>query len=393
MNNPVMIPPENNKKRRARLAVWFFMLAKRLFLKPGFVCLLLLIPLLGGFVTLFAEEESGITTVALAAEGGEDEISHEIVKSLSDGKSVVNFKVCDTAEEALELVKYSKAESAWIISAGLDEKIEQYAANIASHPTLAKIYQNEDTPILHIAREKLNGALFKYISRAVYHTFAKDAETLGVTVDAEEFNRYFDEAAFKDGIVDFEYLGASVAPDTETNYLVSPVRGMAALAALLCTLAASLYSMQEERDGFFSRIPVSKRLPIFFASNLAAAIASSLMVVLSLIVSGAATSFVGELRSAIALAVASASLATMLCRVFKSPFALGAATVPYVIAAAVLCPIFIGLNFPGRLDLLFPVTYAIRAVRAARYLGDAMIFSAICIAVAYVADRIKRRVN
>ena len=375
-----------------RCAVWFFMLSKRLFKKPVFIITLILIPLLGGMMSLAAKEESGIKTIILVAEGGSDEVSHRIVDALMNQDSAVNFKEYSDADEAIEQVEFGKADAAWIVPAGLGEEFVKYAKDLSYDLTATTIYQAEDDSIIRLVREKLNGAIFREFSREIYETFRDDVSEVGLYPDKEEFMKYYEESALKESIVKFEYLGASEEQVTaETDYLTSPVRGIAALASLICALGASLYSLQDEKNGFYSRVPTSRRLPLFFASNLSASIASSIAMVFALILSGTFTSASYEIPAAAIFALAAASFCTLMCRVFNSPFALGAAIPPVLLACAALSPVFVSVLIRFRPDLLFPVTYALRAVLSYEYVGYGAIYSAAALALAYAADVLRRR--
>ena len=88
--------------------------------------------------------------------------------------------------------------------------------------------------------------------------------------------------------------------------------------------------------------------------------------------------------------LASAAFCTLLCRVFTSPFALGAAIPPLTAVMAVVCPIFLSVRLPFRTDYLFPVTYAVKGIRVDAYLWYGLIFAAICLALAFLLDRAKR---
>ncbi len=373
-----------------RAAVWFAKLAKRLLLKKSFIALLLLIPLLGGMMALAAKEQSGILTVILVAEGPEGDMSHTLVDFLTEDESVFHFKVYDSEDAAKETVRFGKADAAWVFPAGLEDAFERYAKDPAEKVTLAKVYQTEENTLQRISREKLNGAVFTMLSKRIFDSFAEENifKAYGFT-DKEALYSIYDSSGLNIDIVNFEYLGSAPA-ENDAGYLVSPIRGLSYLAAFLCTLAASLYSMRDEKEGFFSRIPVDKRLPIFFASNLAASLAASAVALISLALTGAFTSVINEIAAALAFALASASFCTLLCRVFSSPFALGAAIPPMTVIAAVVCPIFISIKLPLSPEMIFPVTYAVRSARIPRYIAFAAVYSAVCLAAAYVFDRLRR---
>lgn len=373
-----------------RGAVWFLMLSKRLLLRKSFIALLLVIPLFSALVGIASREESGVRTVALFAAGGEDEISQKIVSDLSSSDSVVRFIVCEGEAEAKEKVVYGRADEAWILPEGMDRLVEQYASG--ADVKLASVYTSGDSPLDSVVRERLNEELFRYTSRAILLRFSEKevSERIG-DADPDEINRRYDEAAFKNDIVEFEQLGTSRTVSTDSGYLSSAVRGIAYLSSVLCTLASALFCMEDETKGFFSRIPGTKRFLIIFASNLSASVISTVVVLPSLAASGVFTSFRREAAAGAVFALASASFATLLCRLAPTPAALGALIPPAALVMAVVCPVFISLSLPARPEMLFPVTYAVRAVRTPRYIAFALVYSAFALAFAVLADRVRRR--
>ena len=377
--------------KRSGIPVWFGILAKRLFMRRSFIALLLIIPALGGLMALAAREDSGIETVILVAKGGEGEVSREIADSLLTEDSIVRFIEMTDEKEAAEQVRYGKADAAWILPEGMYGMITKYAADPTADIKFATVYQAKDEPLQRLVREKLNGAIIGRLSPEVYETFRHKVASVAPLPNKEEFDRYYEESAFKESIVDRVFTGYTSDAPQSADYLTSPVRGLAALASLLCTLAATIYSMRDERSGFASRIPVGRRLSVLFATNLIAAVASSAACVAAVAMSGNFTTVWREIACALAYALASASFCTALSRIASSPFALGAAIPPIILVSAVIAPVFIGIRLPGRPDLLLPVTFALRGVGNAAYLAYSLIYSAAASAVAYGADLIRRK--
>ncbi len=377
--------------KRTGIPVWFGILAKRLFMRRSFIALLLIIPALGGLMALAAREDNGIETVILVAKGGEGEVSRSIADSLLSGDSIVRFVEMTDEKDAAEQVRYGKADAAWILPEGMDGMILRYAADPTADIKFATVYQAKDEPLQRLVREKLNGEIIARLSPEVYETFRHKVGTVAPLPDKEEFDRYYIESAFKESIVERVFTGYTSDAPQSANYLTSPVRGLAALASLLCTLAATIYSMRDERVGFASRIPVGRRLSVLFGTNLIAALASSCACVAAVAMSGNFTTVWREICCALAYALASASFCTALSRIASTPFALGAAIPPIILVSAVIAPVFIGIRLPGRPDLLIPVTFALRSVGNAAYLAYSLIYSASALALAYLADLLRRK--
>ncbi len=385
-----MINTVNNGSAKQRRGMLFVMLAKRLMFKKSFIALLLLIPLLSGLMSAAAKEDSGVMTVILVAEGGESSLSHEAADYLVREESVVNFKIYDDAEAAKGEVRFGKSDAAWIFPEDLEERIAQYAKDVSGKAELVTCYQTTENTLIRIMREKLNEAVFSFLSEKVFDRFSEEEvlDRYGFA-DRDALDRYREESAMKIRLVEFEYLDSAPVQTDDSGFLASPIRGLCALAALLCTLAASLFTLKDEKDGFFSRLPLEKRLSGCFAANVTAALISSAAMVISLAIAGTFTSFVPEVLSSLVFALASASFCTLLCRVFTSPFALGASIPPLTAVMAVACPIFLSVKLPVSVDFLFPVTYAVKGVRMNSYLLRGLLYSAICLAAAIILDRVR----
>ena len=375
------------KRRRGML---FLMLAKRLMFKKSFIALLLLIPLLAGLMSAASKEDSGIMTVILVGEGDEGSLSHEAVDHIAGVDSVVNYKVYDDAEAAKEEVRFGKADAVWVFPEDFEERLAEYSKSVLNNTVVAYCYQTSENTMVRLIRERLNSAVYSFLSDRVFDRFT-EKEVIGRYGfdDFELLKRYRDESAMKIDIVDLEYLGAAPVKTDDAGFLASPIRGLCALASILCTLAASLYTLKDERDGFFSRIPLERRLSTCFAANITASLISSAVMVISLLIAGTATSIGREIIAALVFAVASASFCTLLCRIFTSPFALGASIPPLTAVMAVVCPIFLSAKLPFKADWLFPVTYAVKGIRIDHYLLMALVYSAICLAAAFILDRIR----
>jgi len=380
----------NKNAAGLRRGTLFLMLAKRLMFKKSFVALLLLIPLLAGLMSSAAKEDSGIMTVILVAEGDSDNLSHEAVEYILCEDSVVNYKEYDDAEKAKEEVRFGKADAAWVFPEDFEERLAECSKSIFDVVPAVYCYQTSENTMIRVIRERLNSTVYSFLADKVYDRFSEEevARNYGFD-DLAAMKKSRDGSAMKISIVDLEYLGAAPVETDEAGFLASPIRGLCALASILCTLAASLFTLKDEKDGFFSRIPIERRLSTCFASNITAALISSAVMVVSLLIAGIATDIGRELLAALVFAFASAAFCTLLCRVFSSPFALGASIPPLTAVMAVVCPIFLSVKLPVRADLLFPVTYAVRGIRIDYYLLYGAVYAIVCIAAAAALDRIR----
>ena len=85
--------------------IWFFMLSKRLYKKPSFLLILLLIP-----VTVFAygrvaQEDSDILTIVIAAEDPQDSVAKEVMSNLQGSSALIRYVFSDSVEDATKQVR------------------------------------------------------------------------------------------------------------------------------------------------------------------------------------------------------------------------------------------------------------------------------------------------
>ena len=370
------------------------MLTKRLLFRKSFVALLVVIPLLGGAMALGAKEDSGIVTVILVANGAKDEPSRKIVSSLLDEENTsIRFIEYESEEGAKDEVRYGRADALWIFHEGIDDLIDAYLSGDYS-AKLATSYIRSDSALQRLIIERMNDALFPYVSAHLSSRFTKDAlDAEGYEFSDDAMREYYEASEFKGDIVKFTYLSTSSQLSGNQDHLTSPVRGMAYLAAFLCTLASTLFCMEDEKRGFFSRLPGDGRFFVFFASNFASSIISSGVALISIALCGAFTTLGRELTASLVFALSSCALCTLFGRAFPTTFALGAATPPLILVMAVVCPVFISIKLPVAPDLLFPLTYAVRAIRTPRYILFALIYVFVLTALSYAADVARRRMR
>ena len=76
-------------KKICKILTWYYILIKRLLKKPGFLIILLLIPLFSVFLNLAAEEEKSIVKVAIASYDKSD-YAQKIIDKVSENNKLVS---------------------------------------------------------------------------------------------------------------------------------------------------------------------------------------------------------------------------------------------------------------------------------------------------------------
>ena len=117
-----------------RMLLWFALMNKRLFKRVSFWLILAAVPLLVLALGLLAQQESGVTTVALYAEDEADPAAEAILARLTEGKSVMRCVRCDSERETKRLVSTGRADVAWIFPKDLSARIDARAGGEDTRP-------------------------------------------------------------------------------------------------------------------------------------------------------------------------------------------------------------------------------------------------------------------
>lgn len=332
--------------KKKLLLAW--MLTKRLYKKPAFLALLLLIPLLVVAFGGIAGEESGLVTVALYIP--EDAAA---VRPLLESELLV-FLDCDSPEEAENKVRYGKADAAWIFPENLEKRLEIFCLAPGKTDAIVRVVQREDSTLLRMAYEKLSGSLITLAGPVLYEQFARENGLEHLSREA--LLQFYAAASPDEPLFRFEDSGSAVT----VTYLTAPVRGLLAVVCVLAALAAAMFFNEDLQKGTFAAIPFS-RLPLLeICCQMICLIQVGLICLIALVASGLA-----ELRWAEVVTMAlylpcCAGFAMVLRSIFPRNEWLGAILTVLTVVMIGLCPIFFDMKIVPFLPFLLPPTYYIR---------------------------------
>ena len=209
--------------------IWFAMLHKRLYKKPTFLCVLLVIPLLVVLFQNATADEAGILTVVLALENPKDSFAAEFAQQLSEDASVISF-VEASPEAAVTLVETGKADAAWILPDNLQGRMQAYAAGDSGSSGFIRVVEREQTVPLRLSREKLSGRVYERIAEIMFLQYLRSNAPQTETVDDRQLLSYLDATHVSGEL--FAFYDIYGNPQEEpANYLSTPLRGMLAARA------------------------------------------------------------------------------------------------------------------------------------------------------------------
>ena len=359
-----------------RVLLWYHTFHKRFFLKKGFIVLIALVPLVGLLLGITASMDGGMLTVYLAREG-DDAKAAEIVSGLLEEKGIIRF-VESTPKDAREAVRLGKADEAWIFKADFGERLESFAHRQSTSNALVMVIQREEGIAQMLAREKLCGALYPYLSHSFYVSYVK--EEISADIPIETVEKYYDRVMPEGAeLFDFSFTGDS--GNAKGGYLTAPLRGLLSVMVVLAGLAVSMFYKMDEEKGIFIGID-HRFVPLFsFGYHFSAVIDVGLAMILSLAFSGVSVGLGRELLMLFIFAVITVLFCMALERICVKLGALAALTPLLVIGMIVICPVFFNFKFLRFIQALFPPYYYLEMAAGGDNLLSLLIYALALVAI------------
>ncbi len=340
-----------------RMWTWFLLLNKRLYLKITFLILILLIPI---FVTAFqimAQQPSGVVTVVLARQDPQDALCREIVESLKSETKIISF-LEDTPENAQLLVKAGKADAAWIFPEDMAGCLSRYLTGDAAAKGFVKVLEREQTVVLGLARERLNGVLFGESVRQIYLRYVRQWSPEAEKYSDAELLSYIDQADVTGQL--FAYYDIYGNQKLETaNYLTAPIRGLLAVLVAIGSAVTAMYYQKDSDLGIFSFLPQRYAPLCEFGYQLVSSFNLMTMVLLSLIISGLSENLLLELILFLLYGICCSLFGMVLRKIFGGGRWLAVWMPVIALFMLVICPVFFDVAAMQKLQLIFPPTYYI----------------------------------
>ena len=375
--------------RMKRIVHWGLLLWKRLYKKPSFVVLLLLIPVLVFGYGRASQEDSGLITVALASEVAPVEpLTQAIWQELMES-NVVRYILCDTPEQARSLVAKDQADVAWIFMEDLEGKIYTFAADRTRKNAFVTVVEPEDRVLLKLAREILSGVMFSHCSEAVYLQYIRQNVPELSDVTDEQLLSYYHSVELEEGLFVFSDIQGNVTQQQEDqeHYLLTPVRGMLAVIMVLAGLATAMYYSCDLRQGTFAWVPQRWLWTVELGCQMITAVNIGVAALLSLGLTGQLNALPGELAAALLYSLCVSGFAMLLRRIAGGIRGTAMVTPLLVVAMLAICPIFINIKELRLLQMAFPPTYYVNALANGSFFGPMALYVAGLLLLCLLIDR------
>ncbi len=356
------------------------MLLRRLLRRPGFLAVVIAMPLITLVYAGVARQDAGMVTVALAREEAADPLATGVMERLEGSSQLLRFVSCGSPAQAIGKVEAGKADCAWVFRENMLEKLRAFLASRSGSDAFVTVYQREDSPLHLLAREKLNAQLFTCLAQELYLA-RLDAESATLAaMTRQEKLAFWENTQIPGQLFTFTYEGVPAQPE---GYLLAPLRGLLAVALLLGAMACTLYDRQDRLTGTFAWLPNRLAWLPELLSGLLATGLLSIALMLSLTLTGLSGPVGQELLCLAGLILGCTGFSMAAARLLSAT-AMAAALPVTAVLALTACPVFWDLEPLAPLGLLLPVSHYLRGAADPAQLPWAFVYGGLCFAIARI---------
>ena len=373
-----------------KILTWYLILNKRLLRKISFVLILCSIPIMALIVSLVSSYSSESLKIVLSSEDPSNEISAGIIDNLVSSSGLSSFSVCDDPDKAREMVLYGEADAAWIFVSDIDERIIAGVRGNTFDSQCVRVLERKDDVALKLSREKLAAALSEQIGfRVLTENFRKLVDP---GTGDEELKEYYLSATGSGDIFDFIRPSGESFENSNEMFMLLPVRGMMAIAIVLCGLATAMFYLHDEDSGIFCRISRNAK-PFFSAGyHLTGILDVAIVVLVSIFICGINVSFVNELVSMLVYCLAVTAFVIFIRQICGNSRILSVITPLIIIVLIVISPILFSLPMLLPIQILTPTYYYLLSISNPVYILFMALYTVLFGLADLIIFRIKSRI-
>lgn len=361
-------------RQMKKALLWFGMLTKRLYKKPTFLAILILIPLLTIAYSIMTQDDSGIVKIALS--GSDDSLTVQVFDALKDRSQLVQYVTCRNAGEAEQLVRSGKVNEAWTFPENLAEHISAFVKSPDKKNAFIRVLNRQDTVELKLSREVLSGILYQIMAKEIYVDYIRENFPQMADVPEDQLLEFYENADMADHL--FSYDDTEGSNPGVSSYLLTPVRGLLSIVVVLGGLATAMYYIQDAKRGTFCWMSHQSRPLAELGCQMVTSIHLCAVSLLTLMVIGLSGNILAELLTILLYSLCVAVFCMMLRRLFVTTAALGTLMPLLIIILLLVCPVFFDIGPLRLVQLLLPPTYYINAVFSPIYFLFMLLYMLSC---------------
>lgn len=319
---------------------YFYLFTKRLFQKPIYLFVLLLLPCFSYFYSQSTINQDNSLKVALYIDG-EDELAKSIIKDLMVVDSQITFYEVTDYETLTQDVITRKAECAYIFPDDLTELL-----NKRKKKDIITVLHAPSSILMPLSNEIVFASLFRHYAKNIMLDFA---------LDYEAFDSYDAEAMSNELLASYEHymteeipyemkytiLGKEVAIESSNETLIiSPIRGIFAVLMFLTSLFSVVDWFKDQKKQIFLAVSYNKKPYVSILSIFVPTIFCGIFGQISLLLSHTYTNVLRETLYVLAYLVFVVGFSYLIKSFFRNGFSFSGIIPVFTMGSLIFAPVF-----------------------------------------------------
>ncbi len=352
-----------------------YLLSKRLYKKVSFIIILAALVLVTLFCKVALSQESSMLKIAVVSDP-----ENAIAAALLESSGAVSYKSYDR-EEAQALLNGGRVDAALEFAEDFEEGLLAFAAG-EEKDTPIQVTVREKNIFINLAMERVYAELYPVIAEQYYHRYGRD--TLGIQ-DEPGLQEAYESLERNDEIISFAYYNSDEKVE-QTNYLLTPMRGMLAVLLAFCAMASCLYFLTDCENGNMDATPIHRRWPMQNLYTLTGTVNVAVFVMLCLAVTGMMGNLGLEIAVMLLYVVACTGFATLVSGIVGRTTLLSSVMPILTIGMLAVCPVFLNSKIPV-LPWMFPAYWYLTAVYNASKIPMMLVYCLVVCLLSYLLWR------
>ncbi len=348
-----------------------FLLSKRLYKKISFLMILLALVLVSFLGKTALDQENSMLKIAVVAK------NNAVAERLISSNGAVEYKYY-SINEANDLLSSGKIDAIFQFNENFEESIKGFATGDLDERPL-KITVREKTVFINLALERVYAETFPIIADEYYYNYGR--EEMGFN-NKDALRAEYGKIERDSDIVEFSYYNSADSVE-QTNYLLTPMRGILAAILAFCALSSALYFLTDCENGNMDAVPINKRWFWQVLYTATGAVNIAIFIIISLFATGLIDNIGIELIVMMLYIIASVGFANVISGICGKSKMLAAAMPIVTIAILALCPIFLNNKIPF-VPKLLPTYWYLASIYNVSKIPMLIIYCAIVNALSFV---------
>ncbi len=336
-------------------------------------------------LNIMSTADAGLMTIGVYIPS-DDEYSMRFRQDLADNPGSLQFIFYDNEETLIEDVERQRLAEAWIVPENFEKTVMDMAEKGRTKEKIQIVIR--ESGLTHmLGREVLCSRVYPMVARQIAINYSSE-KVYGENITEEQLQKIidtYDGYSINGNLFEMGYIDKSDGDTSDDlNYLMMPLRGILALWLLLCGVAASMYYLEDEKNGLFVWWKTKVPLVRDFLYYLVIVLIPSIMVLIGLAYGGVFTTFGREVIAILLYDFAVITLANVLRLLIRSIKGLGIVTPILIMASAIFSPVFIDIKEGRQLQKLCPTFHYLYCIHDQYFVKSLLIYGILLLILWYL---------